>query len=262
MNRIISLTTDFGLRDGFVGTMKGVILNINPNVTIVDITHDIAPQNIEQGAFLLAASAKYFPENAIHVAVVDPSVGSARRPIAIQVGETIFVAPDNGVLSYALADSRSGIRAVHLTKPDYWLPRISHTFHGRDIFAPAAAHLSLGVPIEALGDPIDGWVRLAPVLPTRRADGAMVGRVVHVDRFGNIVTNIAEEMLRAMDRERIAIKIAGRTVNGVKQSYSDGAAGQVIALVGSSWSLEIAKREGNAAQDLGVRIGDEVIVSG
>lgn len=262
MNRIITLTTDFGLRDGFVGTMKGVILSINPNVTIVDITHDIAPQNIEQGAFLLAASAKYFPGNAIHVVVVDPGVGSARRPIAIQVGETIFVAPDNGVLSYALADSRSGIRAVHLTKPDYWLPRISHTFHGRDIFAPVAAHLSLGVPIEALGDPIDAWVRLAPALPTRRADGAMVGRVVHVDRFGNIVTNIAEDMLRAMDRGRIAVKIAGRTVHGVKQSYSDGAAGQVIALVGSSWSLEIAKREGNAAQDLGVRIGDEVIVSG
>ncbi len=262
MNRIITLTTDFGLGDGFVGTMKGVILRINPNVTIVDITHDIAPQHIEQGAFLFAASARYFPENAIHVVVVDPGVGSTRRPLAIQAGETIFVAPDNGVLSHALEDSRSEIRAVHLTKPEYWLPRISHTFHGRDIFSPVAAHLSLGVPIEALGAPIDDWVRIAPAPPIHRADGTMVGRVVHIDRFGNIVTNISEEMLPAVDRARITITIAGRTVHGVKQSYSDGAAVEAIALISSSWALEIAKREGNAAQEFGVRIGDEVTVSG
>ncbi len=262
MNRIITLTTDFGLGDGFVGTMKGVILRLNPTATIVDITHDIAPQNIEQGAFLFAASVKYFPENTIHVVVVDPGVGGARRPIAIQVGETIFVAPDNGVLSLAIRNSQLAVRAVHLTKPEYWLPRISHTFHGRDIFSPVAAHLSLGVPIEALGDPIDDWARLAPAPPTRRADGAIIGRAVHIDRFGNIVTNIAEEMLPAADRARITVKIAGRTVHGVKQAYSDGATEQVIALISSSWSLEIAKREGNAAQELGVRIGDEVIVAG
>ena len=155
MNRIITLTTDFGTRDGFVGVMKGVILNINPHANIVDITHDIAPQNIEQGAFLFANAVKYFPANVIHVVVVDPGVGSARRPIAVQLGKTFFVAPDNGVLSRITDHASLPIRVVHLTNPAYWLPRVSATFHGRDIFAPVAAHLSLGVPLDALGEPID-----------------------------------------------------------------------------------------------------------
>lgn len=258
MNRIITLTTDFGWSDGFVGTMKGVILSINPDATIVDITHDVAPQNIEQGTFLFAASVKYFPANAIHVVVVDPGVGSARRPIVLQVGETVFVAPDNGVLSLAVRDAP--VRAVHLNKREYWLPRVSHTFHGRDVFAPSAAHLSLGVPLEALGEPIDDWVRLAPALPARRADGAIIGRVMHFDRFGNIVTNIGEEMLVCMDRAHIAVNIAGRTLRGVEQTYADAALGELIALIGSSWALEVAARDGNAARELGVRIGDEVVV--
>lgn len=261
MNRIITLTTDLGWGDGFVGTMKGVILSINPHATIVDIMHDIAPQNVEQGAFLFAASAKYFPANAIHVVVVDPGVGSARRAIAVQAGETLFVAPDNGVLSYALRNTQYALRAVHLNKPEFWLPRVSHTFHGRDLFTPVAAHLSLGVPLEALGEPIDDWVRLAPALPTRRADGAIVGRVVHIDRFGNVVTNISEEMLADAERARIAVTIAGRTVRGVRQTYADAARGEVIALISSSWVLEIAMREGSAARELGVRVGDEVVLT-
>ena len=225
MNRIITLTTDFGLNDGFVGTMKGVILGINPEATIVDITHDIAPQNIEQGAFLFANAVKYFPANTIHVVVVDPGVGSTRRPIAMQIGETILVAPDNGVLSRAILNSEfriqnseignrkseSEIRAIYLNRSEYWLPRVSHTFHGRDIFAPVAAHLSRGIALDALGDPIDDWVRLTPGLPTRRADGALVGKVMRIDRFGNIITNIADEMLAGQARARI--EIAGSSVN-------------------------------------------------
>jgi len=271
MGRIITLTTDFGLADGFVGTMKGVILSINPNATIVDITHDIAPQNVEQGGFLFANAVKYFPADTIHVVVVDPGVGSARRAIVLKAGETVFVAPDNGVLSLAIDNRRlemgdsishlqSPVQAVHLTKPSYWLPRVSNTFHGRDIFAPVAAHLSLGVPLQALGDPIEDWVRLSSCAAAFRAGNEIVGRVVHIDRFGNAITNVSAEMLVAMDRTRINVRIAGRQVHGIKGTYADAAIGQMIALIGSARQLEVALRDGNAAAALGSRIGDEVIL--
>ena len=268
MNRIITLTTDFGLSDGFIGAMKGVILSINPNATIVDITHDIAPhaQRIEQGAFLFANAAKYFPANTVHVVVVDPGVGSARRAIAAQVGETIFVAPDNGVLTQAIANCQLPIdnfkiRVVHLNKPAYWLPRVSNTFHGRDIFAPVAAHLSLGVPLEALGDPIDDWVRLSWCDAAFRAGDEIAGRIVHIDRFGNLITNIGEELLAGMNRARLVVRIGGRAVRGLRQSYSDVARGELIVLIGSAWHLEVAMREGSAAQALGAHIGDQVTIA-
>ena len=266
MSRIITLTTEFGLTDGFVGTMKGVILGFNPNATIVDITHDIAPQNIEQGAFLFANAAKYFPADAIHVVVIDPGVGSARRPIAIQAGETVFVAPDNGVLTqaidnYQLAIHSLRIRAVHLNKPEYWLPRVSNTFHGRDVFAPVAAHLSLGVPLEALGDPIDAWMRLSWCAAAFRAGDEIVGRAVHIDRFGNIITNIGEEMLAGMDRARIVVRVGGQTLRGIKATYATAAPGEAIALISSSWQVEIAVRDGDAAQVLKAHVGDEVGVT-
>lgn len=262
MNRIITLTTDFGTADGFVGTMKGVILGINPQATIVDITHDIAPQNVEEGAFVFAAAARYFPANAIHVVVVDPGVGSARRPIAIQQGDAIYIAPDNGILSLAISNLQSPISAVHLNRPDFWLPRVSNTFHGRDIFAPCAAHLSLGVPLEEMGEPISDWVRLARVLPSRRGNGAIVGRVAHIDRFGNVVTNIGEEMLEGADHARLVVEIAGKKIAGLKRSYAEGVPGELIALISSGWVLEIARREGSAAKALGVRVEDEVILEG
>ncbi len=274
MNRIITLTTDFGASDGFVGTMKGVILSINPQATIVDIAHDIAAQNVEQGAFVFAAAARYFSEDAIHVVVVDPGVGAARRPMAVQVGQTIFVAPDNGVLTKAIdywqhlplqaaqgLKVESGkIRAVHLNRHEFWLARVSATFHGRDIFAPCAAHLSLGVPLEAMGEPITDWVRLPYTLPSRRGDGAIVGRVAHIDRFGNLVTNIGEEMLEGKHHERLVIEIAGKKIIGLKHAYADGATGELIALIDSGWVLEIAQREGNAARALGVSVGDGVVL--
>lgn len=263
MNRIITLTTDFGTRDGFVGTMKGIILGINPNATIVDITHEIAPQDIEQGAFLFAASAKYFPANTIHVVVVDPGVGSARRAMAIKMGETIFVAPDNGVLTSAIKRLRDlEIHAVHLNNPNFFLPRVSNTFHGRDIFAPCAAHLSLGTPLKEMGEPITNWVTLPRILPTRRGDGAWVGRVVYSDRYGNIVTNIGEEMLRDSDPMRVVVEIGHQKILGLKRTYADGAEGELIALISSSEELEIAQRNGNAAKTLGVLGGSEVVVWG
>ena len=266
MTRVITLTTDFGWVDGFVGPMKGVILRINPDVTLVDITHDIAPQKIEQGAFLFTESARYFPANTIHLVVIDPGVGSSRRPIALQVGETIFVAPDNGVLTLAIdhfqSTLRDGqVRAVHLNRPQYWLPRLSNTFHGRDLFAPVAAHLSLGVPLEQLGDPIQDWVRLPACASPFRAGDQLAGRVLHVDRFGNLITNIDAEMLAAMDRSRINVRIAGRQVRGLKGTYADTPSGQLVALIGSSGHLEVALRDGSAATALGVRIGDEVFLT-
>ena len=263
MNRIITLTTDFGTRDGFVGMMKGVILGINPQATIVDITHEIAPQDVEQGAFLFAASAKYFPANTIHVVVVDPGVGGTRRPIAIQAGEAIFVAPDNGVVSLAIPNLQSptnAIRAIHLNRPEYWLPQVSHTFHGRDVFAPVAAHLSLGVPLEALGDQIDDWIRLAPAAPVRRSDGALVAHVRHIDSFGNIVIDVVEKHIAGWDRSHAVVTIAGRTLRGIRQTYAQVAPGELIALIGSSGNLEAAAREASAAQILGVRIGDQVVL--
>ena len=266
VTRVITLTTDFGWVDGYVGTMKGVILGINPEVTLVDITHDIAPQNIEQGAFLFAESARYFPADTIHLVVVDPGVGSARRPIALQVGETIFVAPDNGVVTWALAHSRrilndEPVRAVHLNRSQYWLPRVSNTFHGRDLFAPVAAHLSLGVPLGALGDPVDDWVRLPACATAFRAGDQLAGRVLHIDRFGNLITNIDAEMLSAMDRTRINVRIAGHQVHGIKGTYAEGAGGQVVALIGSGGWLEVALRDGSAAAALGARLGDEIFVT-
>ncbi len=264
MERIITLTTDFGAGDGFVGMMKGVILSINPRAVIVDITHDLAPHHIEQGAFLFANAARYFPPRAIHVVVVDPGVGSARRPLAMQLGETLFVAPDNGVLTHAidhwrLSVAHPKIRAVRLANPAYFLPRISNTFHGRDLFAPVAAHLSLGVPLDALGTPLDDWVELERVA-ARRLGERIIGRVAHIDHFGNIVTNIEEEMLAGLDRARLVIRIGKRALRGIQTTYASAAPGDTLALISSSWHLEIAVREGNAAQSLGIRLGDAVVV--
>jgi S-adenosyl-L-methionine hydrolase (adenosine-forming) len=294
MNRIITLTTDFGTSDGYVGTMKGVILSINPEATIVDITHEIAPQNIEQGAFLFSASYKYFPANTIHVVVVDPGVGTTRRAIAVQSGETMFVAPDNGILPLVFTSSPERLpwshrillshipppqsipyaysylnlaprlmadRTVHLNKPEYWLPKISRTFQGRDVFAPCAAHLSLGVPIEALGDPISSRHWGGPPLLARRVSDTVSGRVVHIDRFGNAVTTIDERTLGGMDRERMLITMRDRQLRGLRQTYSDVEKGEALALIGSFERLEIAVRDGNAAQSLQIRFGDSVVVS-
>jgi hypothetical protein len=260
MNRIITLTTDFGLSDGFVGMMKGVMLGINPNATIVDITHDITPQNIEQGAFLFANAFRYFPVNTIHVVIVDPGVGSARRPIAAQTGETIFVAPDNGVLTMALESLKPLPRVVHLNRAEYWRARVSHTFHGRDLFAPVAAHLSLGVPLESLGDPVNDWVRLSNYLAVWRAGNEIVGRIVHIDRFGNAITNIGEEMVMAMNRTQVEVSVRGKMLHGIRSTYAMVRQGEAIALISSSGHLEIGVREGNAAQVLGLRLGDEVLV--
>ncbi len=265
MSRIITLTTDFGTRDAYVGTMKGVILTIAPDVTLVDITHQIAPQDVRQGAFRFASSVQYFPSDTIHVVVVDPGVGSARRPIALRVGETVFIGPDNGVLTPAVqaclaAQPEALLLAIHLDRPEFWLPAVSQTFHGRDIFAPCAAHLARGIPFESLGGPIDDWIRLASAAPTYRADGSIVAHVQDIDGFGNIILDVSDEILRGADRSHISITLGGRSVRGVRRAYADVPPGELVALVGSTGYLEVALREGNAARDCAIRTGDEALV--
>lgn len=265
MNRTITLTTDFGLADGYVGTMKGVILAINPQATLVDITHEIAPQDIEEGAFLFAISARYFPDGTVHLVVVDPGVGSARRPIAIQVGATVFVAPDNGVLTPAVqawsANRGEPIRAVHLNEHKFWLPDVSRTFHGRDIFAPCAAHLSLGTPLVEMGEPVEDWARLPSAEPQIGPDGAITARVTHIDRFGNVITNLCGKMVEDVDPNLVVITIGTHRIAGLRSTYSDVKPGQIVALVGSSGCLELAVRDGSAASTLGVRKGALVLLS-
>lgn len=264
MTPLITLTTDFGLADGFAGVLRGVIYSIRPDACVIDLSHDVPPQNVYAGAQVLANAVPYFPRPAVHLCVVDPGVGSSRRPIAIAVGETRFVGPDNGVLSLAVAvvekESASPARAVHLDNPRYWLPRVSNTFHGRDLFAPCAAHLAGGVPLAELGSTIDDWLGLALPAPLARADGARVGHVTYIDRFGNIVTDLPDDTLASFGTYQLGIQVGSVTVQGLSSAYSDVAKGELVALIGSSWKLEIAVRDGNAAARLGVYIGDPVIV--
>jgi S-adenosyl-L-methionine hydrolase (adenosine-forming) len=265
MTNLITLTTDFGLTDGFVGVMKGVILSINPEAQCTDITHDVPRQNIRQGAFMLANSVPYFPRASIHVCVVDPGVGSTRRAIAVEVGETVFVGPDNGVLSLATEALKAQTpgakpRAFHLNNPRYWLPRVSTTFHGRDVFSPCAAHLSRGVPLEDMGVSADDWISLSEAEPIRRKDGSLLGHVIYVDRYGNIVTDITEEALSEFGTRDVCVAIAGREIHGLVRTYSDVEPEEFAALIGSPWKLEIAQREANAAEALGVFVGDELVV--
>ena len=258
MDRIITLCTDFGQRDGYVAAMKGVILSIAPHTTLVDITHQIAPQSLREGAFVLGTACPFFPPETIHLVVIDPGVGGTRRAIAVQTERYYFVAPDNGILTYVLQNERI-LNAVSLTKPRYWRARhISNTFHGRDIFAPAAAHLARGVALNELGDPIQDIVQLPLPHPQREKDGTILGEVLHIDHFGNIITNIPAEMLTSSSNW--SIQIGERSIDTLSPTYATVAPGQLLALIGSHGNLEIAMREGNAAQKLRVSPGTHVRV--
>jgi S-adenosylmethionine hydrolase len=261
---LITLTTDFGLADGFVGVMRGVIYSIAPAARVIDISHGIEPQNIHQGAFVLANSVPFFPPDTIHVCVVDPGVGSARRAIAVRVGETILIGPDNGVLSPAIetlaAQNGASPSVVALDKPEFWLARVSNTFHGRDVFSPVAGHLAAGVRFSYLGSSLDGFARLALAVPQRGAKGEITGQVVHIDRYGNLVTNISDRDIADLPRDELVVEIAGRRVRGLARTYADGAPGELVALIGSPWKLEIAARDSSAARVLKVGVGEQVLV--
>jgi S-adenosylmethionine hydrolase len=257
---IITLITDFGLADGYVGTMKGVILGIDPTATIVDISHDISPQDVRGAAYTLYAAYPYFPQGTIHVVVVDPGVGSERRVIALRTRQATFVAPDNGVLSYVIVRERVE-EIVHLTNPRYQLSPVSHTFHGRDIFAPAAAHLARGIPPAELGGPLPEIIAFPLPRPQVRPDGTIVSQVIHIDRFGNLITSITSKDLadHSLFREG-TIKIKGQSIRKIANHYAEGMTGKLLALIGSSDHLEIAVAGGSASQTLEARVGDEVLL--
>jgi len=272
MNPVIALMTDFGTTDIYVGVMKGVIQNICPQAQIIDVTHAIAPQNIQHGAFTLLNAYRYFPPGTIFVTVVDPGVGSDRRLIAVQAGDYTFVAPDNGVLSYVLAELGDAY-AVELTNTEYRLPNVSATFHGRDIFAPAAAHLAAGVNFEDLGTPMDHLSVFAP--PDFMIDGDMItGEVLHIDHFGNIITSIGTlewltknqlELRPRFGDEKASLRfhdadvmLNERTFEGIVGNYAVTTPGDWLAMVGSSGFLELAINQGNCASRLGTLIGDPV----
>lgn len=256
----VTLTTDFGLKDGNVGVMKGVIWRITPDVHIADISHNIIPQNIIEATLVLARSVPYFPGGSVHVIVVDPGVGTLRRPIAGRLGEQYFVAPDNGVVTMLLEwAEREGlsVEIVHLNNREYWLDRVSNVFHGRDIFAPVGGYLASGIALNELGTRINDPVRLD--LPTPELKGKdLIGEVIHIDRFGNVSANIRQEHLKK--DSGIKVSLGGHIIEGLAQTFGDRQVGELIALIGSSGNLIVSVVNGNAAERLGAEVGDRVDV--
>jgi S-adenosylmethionine hydrolase len=250
---IITLLTDFGTADPFVGVMKGVIAGICAEANVIDITHEVAPQDVQSGAFYLERSWTYFPEGTVHVAVVDPGVGSARAALAMESRGHFFVGPDNGVLSLAAPRGR----AVSLTRREYHLRHVSSTFHGRDIFAPVAAHLASGVRLASLGTARRNMVRLSGASPRKTKTG-LVARIVSVDRFGNLITNIDLAHWEALRRPQL---VAGDfTSTKLCSSYAAAPPGELLIVFGGYGLLEIAVRNGSAAQTLELGTGDAVRV--
>jgi S-adenosylmethionine hydrolase len=254
---VIALTTDFGQADGYVGIMKGVILGICPQAALVDVCHEIRPQAVRQAAYVLKSAVPYFPYGTVHLVVVDPGVGSERRPIVAQTERAVYVAPDNGVLSLTLAQDAPRF-AVQLSDSHYHLTPASATFHGRDIFAPAAAHLACGVDPREMGDEISPseLVTLRDIEPVRQPEGSWLGEVLHIDRFGNLVTSFPGTQIST----GWSIQFAGESIPGLSRTYADVEPGELVAYVGSSGHLEIAVRGGSAAARLGMDVGNPVQV--
>lgn len=260
---IVTLTTDFGLNDHFVGTLKGVILNIAPDANIVDICHTVQAFDILDGALALAQSYSYFPPRTVHLVVVDPGVGSARRPIIATSEMHNFVAPDNGVLSLMYArEQRLSVR--HITAEHYFVQPVSNTFHGRDIFAPVAAYLAKGVDQEKFGEEVTDYVRFNAPKPKPVDAASMRGVVLRVDRFGNLITNFTPQDAPALFQANVPpfkIVVGKREVTSMRTNYAEGAPGEVFAIVGSMGFIEIAANRGSAAQTIGAAKGSEVLLA-
>jgi S-adenosylmethionine hydrolase len=273
MGAIITLTTDLGLTDAYVAAMKGVILGINPAANLIDICHSIQSQNIPQAAFVLSTAYPFFPRKTIHVVVVDPGVGTKRRAIILRTPSADFVAPDNGVLSYVIQEFSAepaegdvtlqqvelepGIEAVAITKPQFWQTPVSSTFHGRDIFAPVAALLSLGFPPIDFGEAVTSVAMLPLPQPYERPNGSLVGHILHIDSFGNLITNIKGDNL-PQTKQAITIEVGNQIIPGLSSTYAEGRG--LLALIGSSGYLEIAVKGGSAHALLESKVGDEVRV--
>jgi len=257
---LVTLLTDFGTADYYVAAMKGVILSRDPRIRLVDVSHDVPPHDVRAGAFTLMAVHRTFPPGTIHVGVVDPGVGSARRPILAIAGGQLFVGPDNGLFSHVL-DREPHPRVVHLSDPGFFRHPVSPTFHGRDVFAPVAAALATGTDPGAMGEEITDFVRLDPIAPRRDPDGGVRASVVHVDRFGNCVTGISRDDLPPGAGGRgIRVEIGGREIRVLRRYFAEEGAeeGELFAIWGSAGLLEIAADRDSAARRLGVRPGDPV----
>lgn len=270
MSAVITFTSDFGLSDVYAAAMKGVALGINPQAVLVDICHTIQPQNIAQAAFVLSTAHEYFPPRTVHVVVVDPGVGTERRAVILRTPRADFVAPDNGVLSYIFRQHSAiqtesdrfrlepggNLEALAITRPEYWRKPVSATFHGRDIFAPVAAYLTLGRPPSDFGEPVDSLVLLPAAGPERLPDGNLVGHILHIDNFGNLITDIKTSDLPGETPEPV-IEIGGQSINGISLTYETGK--DLVALFGSSGYLEIARPNGSARALLSASAGDKVL---
>jgi|SRR5579871_2737129 len=259
-SRIVTFTTDFGLNDPFVGIMHGVVLSIHPETTIVDICHAVASYNVFDGAWTIAQSYRFFPPRTVHVVVVDPGVGSERRPVIVETADYLFVAPDNGVLS--LVEAREEKFVVrHVTAERYFLHPVSQTFHGRDVFAPVAGWLSNGVAPAEFGPEITDYVRLAVRKVEHLGGNSLRGEVLKIDKFGNLITNIGEldaPALFASQPPPVSILVGGETITRICRSYAEGQGAELFAILGSSGYLEIAAKQASAAEKLGAIVGTPV----
>ena len=252
MPAAITLVTDFGTADYFVGAMKGVILAHAPGAPVVDLTHEIAPGDVSAAAFTLLAAHDAFPEGTVHLAVVDPGVGSARRPIVV-AGRHLFVGPDNGLFSWIL-DREPGATVRAVEEERFFREPRSTTFHGRDLFAPVAAALATGLHPEGVGPRVDDPVRLPSITPTRLPDGSLRAAILHVDRFGNCVTSLT----RADARGAAILRVNGEEVRAMRRFYAEAPGDEPFTIWGSAGFLEISVNGGSAAERLGIRVGDEV----
>ena len=258
---LVTLLTDFGTADYFVAAMKGVILSRDPRIGIVDVSHEVPAHDVRSGAFTLLAVHGSFPAGTVHVGVVDPGVGSRRRPIVAEAGGQLFVGPDNGLFSFVLERAPSA-RVFHLSEPRFFRHPVSTTFHGRDVFAPAAAALATGASPAEMGEELTDFERFAPMAPERAADGSLRASILHVDRFGNCVTTVSREDLSGEMLERgLVIEVAGRSVGAVRRYFSEGGTpDEVFGIWGSAGLLELAADRASAAGRLRVRAGEPVVV--
>jgi len=258
MSQIVTLTTDFGRESIYVAQMKGVLLGINPHVTIVDVTHEIPPQDIQTGAWILRQVVPTFPRGSVHLAVVDPGVGTDRPCLCADLDGRYLIAPDNGLITY-LAEVLPVRAIVRLENPAYRLPSVSATFHGRDVMAPAAAWLTLGVALDQLGPAHSGPAKLPVELTPALSDRQIRGTVVFVDRFGNLITNIEKQCLPI--GRNITVTIGGQRISGLARTYGERTPGELVALINSLGYVEIAIVNGNAAQQMGLGVGTPVVIN-
>lgn len=253
--KIIALLTDFGTKDYFVGAMKGAILLINPQVNIVDITHEIEPQNIASAGFTLRACCANFPKQTIFVAVVDPGVGSKRKAIAVETDDYYFIAPDNGLLSFVF-NAEKNCKVYELTDEKFFAENVSATFHGRDVFAPVAAHLSNGVRPDECGRRITDYIRFDNLKPHIEPNGEIIGEIIHIDRFGNLITNLTKENLRG----KFVAEVNNIKIDKTRNYFAEAEKSELFMIFGSAGFLEIVAFQDSAARKIEAEIGGKVIL--